>query len=124
MKKVNTLLTLVMLAVGGYIGFISDLTTTTTAHEVIVPRFTDVPRQSQATFDINLNNNTVSADGIEQNVVVTIRKQDSIIYRTKTKTVEKPVYVKVRETAPMRKKTVSCTNVLKTEMPKSLSIAN
>lgn len=122
MKKVNTLLTLAMLTIGGYIGFMSDLTTPTTAHEVIIPRFTDVPRQSQATFDINLNNNTVSAEGIEQNVVVTIQKRDSIIYRTKT--VDKPVYVKVRETAPVRRKTISCTNVLKTEMPKSLSLAN
>jgi hypothetical protein len=122
MKKVNTLLTLAMLTIGGYIGFVSDLSTASTAHEVIVPRFTDVPRQSQATFDINLNNNTVSAEGIEQNVVVTIQKRDSIIYRTKT--VDKPVYVKVRETRPMRQKMSSCTDVLKTEMPKSLSLAN
>lgn len=122
MKRINTLLTLAMLTIGGYIGFMSDLSTTSTAHEVIVPRFTDVPRQSQATFDINLNNNTVSAEGIEQNVVVTIQKRDSIIYRTKT--VDRPVYVKVRETRPMRQKTVSCTSVLKTEMPKSLSLAN
>lgn len=111
-----------MLTIGGYIGFVSDLSTASTAHEVIVPRFTDVPRQSQATFDINLNNNTVSAEGIEQNVVVTIQKRDSIIYRTKT--VDKPVYVKVRETRPMRQKMSSCTDVLKTEMPKSLSLAN
>lgn len=102
MKKTLVLLTLAMMCFGGYIGYSTNYVETATANEVTIPRFVDVPRTNQFSLDINLNKNTVTCNGTEQNVKVNIERKDSIIYKTRvvTKTVNK--YVERRNHFPLR----------------------
>lgn len=98
MKRFEGILTLAMLVLGGYIGYVNDITNTATANEtLIIPRFTDVPR-TKTGFDLNidLNSNKVVVSQ-DENFSVNIQKKDSIIYVPSV--VEKivPYYVKVRE---------------------------
>ena len=87
---------------GGYIGYSTNYVETTTAKEVTIPRFVDVPRTQGFNLDINLNNGFVTCNNQEQDIKVNIERKDSIIYRTRvvTKEITKPV--KVREIPPMR----------------------
>ena len=79
-KKPTVLFTLAMLAFGGYVGFVTNYTNTATAHEYVIPKFTDVPRAKDFNIDINLNNNAVKLNGQsnpEQNINVKIHRQYS-----------------------------------------------
>lgn len=102
MKKTLVLLTFAMMCFGGYIGYSTNYVETATANEVTIPRFVDVPRTNQFNLDINLNKNTVTCNGTEQNVKVNIERKDSVIYKTRvvTKTVNK--YVERRNHFPLR----------------------
>ena len=51
-KKPTVLFTLAMLAFGGYVGFVTNYTNTATAHEYVIPKFTDVPRTKDFNIDI------------------------------------------------------------------------
>ena len=102
MKKTLVLLTLAMMGFGGYIGYTTNYVNTTTANEVTIPRFVDVPRTNGFNLDINLNNGTVTCNNQEQNVNVRIERKDSIIYQTRFVTKEITKHVKVREMPPMR----------------------
>ena len=62
-KKPTVLFTLAMLAFGGYVGFVTNYTNTATAHEYVIPKFTDVPRTKDFNIDINLNNNAIKLNG-------------------------------------------------------------
>ena len=102
MKKTLVLLTLAMMGFGGYVGYTTNYVNTTTANEVTVPRFVDVPRTQGFNLDINLNNGTVTCNNQEQDVKVNIERKDSIVYRTRvvTKTVVK--HVERRNHFPLR----------------------
>lgn len=104
MKKTLVLLTLAMMGFGGYIGYTTNYVNTTTANEVTIPRFVDVPRTNGFNLDINLNNGTVTCNNQEQNVNVKIERKDSIIYRTRVVTREVAKHVKVREVPALREK--------------------
>lgn len=102
MKKTLVLLTLAMMGFGGYVGYSTNYVETTTAHEVTIPRFVDIPRTQGFNLDINLNKNTVTCNSTEQGVNVNIERKDSIIYRTRVVTKEVTKHVKVREMPAMR----------------------
>lgn len=110
--KIKTVLfaTLFMLGFGAYIGYANDKPPT--IKEVVIPRFTDVPKPQGFNFDINLNKNTVTCNSTEQDVKVTIQKKDSIVYKHVTSIVEKPVYVERRMHIPVKRRASSCTDVL------------
>ena len=128
-KRPTILFTLAMLVFGGYIGFVTNYTNTATAHEYVIPKFTDVPRAKDFNIDINLNNNAIKLDGQsnpEQNINVEINKKDSIIYLTRASIVEKEVlkYIKVREIPPFMipKAQTNCTDVLRSYIQQSEKI--
>lgn len=102
MKKTLVLLTLAMMGFGGYVGYTTNYVNTTTANEVTVPQFVDVPRTQGFNLDINLNNGYVTCNSQEQDVNVKIERKDSIVYRTRvvTKTVVK--HVERRNHFPLR----------------------
>lgn len=102
MKKTLVIATIAMLGFGGYIGYTTNYTTTATAHELTIPRFVDVPKQTGFDLNINLNKNTVECNSTEQGVNVNIERKDSIVYRTKivTKTINK--YIERRNHFPLR----------------------
>lgn len=101
MKKRTTILaTLAMLTFGGYVGYVTNYTKKAIAHEYVIPKFTEIPRNN-LNIDINLNKNAIAikGDNPEQDINVNIQKKDSIVYLTSVveKKVEVPVYIKVRE---------------------------
>lgn len=108
---------------GGYIGYTTNYVNTTTANEVTIPRFVDVPRTNGFNLDINLNNGTVTCNNQEQNINVRIERKDSIIYRTRVVTKEITKYVKVKELPPMRFKRQNLTELCNVK-PNSLRIQN
>lgn len=115
-KRPTVLITLAMLAFGGYVGFVTNYTNTATAHEYVIPKFTDVPRAKDFNIDINLNNNAVKLNGQsnpEQNINVEIKKKDSIIYLTSIVEKKVPKYIKVRELPSVKENKTSCTDILK-----------
>lgn len=107
MKKTLVLLTLAMMGFGGYVGYTTNYVNTTTANEVAIPRFVDIPRTQGFNLDINLNNGLVTCDSQEQDIKVNVQRKDSIIYKTRvvTRNVvhEIPKRVRgLREMPPMR----------------------
>lgn len=106
MKKTLVLLTLAMMGFGGYVGYTTNYVNTTTANEVTIPRFVDIPRTQGFNLDINLNNGLVTCNSQEQDVNVNVQRKDSIIYKTRvvTRNVVHDIirHVKVREMPPMR----------------------
>ena len=106
MKKTLVLLTLAMMGFGGYVGYTTNYVNTTTANEVTIPRFVDIPRTQGFNLDINLNNGYVTCNSQEQGVNVKIERKDSIIYRTRVvtkeviKNVERRNHFPLRETKP------------------------
>ena len=108
---------------GGYVGYTTNYVNTTTANEVILPRYVDVPRTQGFNLDINLNNGTVAYNNQEQDIKVNIERKDSIIYRTRVVTKEVPKYVKVREMPPMRFKRQNLVELCKMK-PNSQRIQN
>lgn len=117
-KKPTVLVTLAMLAFGGYIGFVTNYTNTATAHEYVIPKFTDIPRAKDFNINIDLNNNAIKLNGQsnpEQDINVEIKKKDSIIYLTSVveKKVEVPKYIRVREMPSVKENKTSCTDILK-----------
>ena len=108
MKKTLVLLTLAMMGFGGYVGYTTNYVNTTTANEVTIPRFVDIPRTQGFNLDINLNNGLVTCNSQEQDVNVNVQRKDSIIYKTRviTRNVVHEItkHVKVREMPPMRLK--------------------
>lgn len=117
-KRPTVLITLAMLAFGGYVGFVTNYTNIATAHEYVIPKFTDVPRAKDFNINIDLNNNAIKLDGQsnpEQNINVEIKKKDSIIYLTSVveKKVEVPKYIRVREMPSVKENKTSCTDILK-----------
>lgn len=114
-KKPTVLFTLAMLAFGGYVGFVTNYTNTATAHEYVIPKFTDAPRTKDFNIDINLNNNAIKLNGQsnpEQNINVEIKKKDSIIYLTSVVEKEVPKYIKVRELPSVKENKTTCTDIL------------
>lgn len=115
-KRPTFLFTLAMLAFGGYIGFVTNYTNTATAHEYVIPRFTDILRaKTDLNIDINLNKNAVAINGNnpEQNINVEIQKKDSIIYLTSVVEKEVPKYIRVRELPSVKENKTSCKDILK-----------
>lgn len=102
MKKTLVLLTLAMMGFGGYVGYTTNYVNTTTANEVTVPRFVDVPRTQGFNLDINLNNGYVTCNSQEQDVNVKIERKDSIIYQTRVVTKEVIKNVERRNHFPLR----------------------
>lgn len=102
MKKTLVLLTLAMMGFGGYIGYTTNYVNTTTANEVTIPRFVDVPRTNGFNLDINLNNGIVTCNNQEQNISVRIERKDSIVYRTRVVTKEVIKHVERRHHFPLR----------------------
>ena len=123
MKRNLVLLTLAMMGFGGYIGYTTNYVNTTTANEVTIPRFVDVPRTNGFNLDINLNNGTVTCNNQEQDINVRIERKDSIIYRTRVVTREVTKHVKVRELPPMRYKKQNLIELCNVK-PNSLRIQN
>ena len=107
MKKTLVLLTLAMMGFGGYVGYTTNYVNTTTANEVTIPRFVDIPRTQGFNLDINLNNGLVTCNSQEQDIKVNVQRKDSIIYKTRvvTRNVVHEITKQVRglrEMPPMR----------------------
>jgi len=102
MKKTLVLLTLAMMGFGGYVGYSTNYVETTTANEVTIPRFVDIPRTQGFNLDINLNNGLVTCNSQEQDVNVKIECKDSIIYKTRFVTKEVIKNVERRNHFPLR----------------------
>lgn len=100
MKKTLVLLTLAMMGFGGYVGYTTNYVNPTTANEVTLPRFVDIPRTQGFDFNINLNKNTIDCNSTEQGIKVIIERKDSIVYKTKTITKNVIKYVKTRDIPP------------------------
>lgn len=103
-NKVLVLLTLAMMGFGGYVGYTTNYVNTTTANEVTIPRFVDIPRTQGFNLDINLNNGHVTCNNQEQDIKVNIERKDSIVYKTRVVTKYVTVPTKVREMPPLRER--------------------
>lgn len=114
MNRLTALATLAILAFGGYIGYSTNYVEPATANEIVLPRFTDIPRNTGFNLDINLNKNAVSyQNSTEQDIKVNVQKKDSIVYKYKylVKYKEPKCYV-IRMVPPVKPKPVSCSDVL------------
>ena len=89
---------------GGYVGYTTNYVNTTTANEVTIPRFVDIPRTQGFNLDINLNNGHVTCNNQEQDIKVNIERKDSIVYKTRVVTKYVTVPTKVREMPPLRER--------------------
>lgn len=113
MKRINGIITILTIAISGYIGYSTNFVNTATATAVPVESKIILPELPKTGFnlDIDMNTGKVVAN-TSQNIRVDIQKKDSIITRWRTSIVEKPVYkyVRVREiprwAMPKKEKTV------------------
>lgn len=103
-RKFLTIVTLGMIGLGGYIGYMTNYVNPVIAHEATIPRIMDVPQPTGFKLDINLNNGEVTCNSQEQNIEIKIERKDSIIYKTRVVTKEVEKRIKVREMPSMREK--------------------
>lgn len=105
MKKINTIVTLIVLLISGFIGYNTG-PEKANAEPLIVPRFVDVPRANNLSginFNIDLNTGKVVVhDTSESSIKVDIQKKDSIVY--KTRVVYEPKYIRIRELPAVKEK--------------------
>ena len=116
MKRINGIITILTIAISGYIGYSTNFVNTATATAVPVESKIILPELPKTGFnlDINMNTGKVVANA-SQNIRVDIQKKDSIITRWKTKIVEKPVYIRVRELPRLKKERTIVSSFVNTE---------
>lgn len=117
MKRLEMLSAILLLFICGFIGYSTNYVDTTRAETPIIPKIVEVPK---TTFNLDFNNEQLSADS-KGSIQVNIVKKDSIIYRTKYVEVEKP-YI-VRETMPVRYKYDGLLMPDKTGIPEKINLA-
>lgn len=106
MNKLSGIITILTIAISGYIGFTTNYTNIAKAENVPIVRYTDIPKPLGFNLSIDLNSNSVVANTQSQGINVDITKKDSIVYKYLTKTVEKKKYIRISEQPPVRKPVV------------------
>ena len=117
MKRLEMLSAMLLLFICGFIGYSTNYVDTARAEAPIIPKIVEVPK---TTFNLDFNNEQLSADS-KGSIQVNIVKKDSIIYRTKYVEVEKP-YI-VRETMPVRYKYDGLLMPDETGIPEKINLA-
>lgn len=116
MKRINGIITILTIAISGYIGYSTNFVNTATATAVPVESKIILPELPKTGFNLNIDMNTgkVVANA-SQDVYVDIQKKDSIITRWKTKIVEKPVFIRVRELPRFKEERTFVSSFVKTD---------
>lgn len=98
MKRINGIITILTIAISGYIGYSTNFVNTATATAIPVEKQVILPELPKTGFNLNIDMNTgkVVANA-SQDIHVDIQKKDSIVTRWKTKIVKKPIYIRVKE---------------------------
>lgn len=98
MKRINGIITILTIAISGYIGYSTNFVNTATATAVPVESKIILPELPKTGFNLNIDMNTgkVVANA-SQDIHVDIQKKDSIVTRWKTKIVKEPIYIRVKE---------------------------
>lgn len=123
MKRVNGIITILTIAISGYIGYSTNFVNTATATAIPVEKQVILPELPKTGFNLNIDMNTgkVVANA-SQDIHVDIQKKDSIVTRWKTKIVKKPIYIRVKElprwAMPKEERTVVSSFVKTDEMYK------
>lgn len=123
MKRINGIITILTIAISGYIGYSTNFVNTTTATAIPVEKQVILPELPKTGFNLNIDMNTgkVVANA-SQDIHVDIQKKDSIVTRWKTKIVKKPIYIRVKElprwAMPKEERTVVSSFVKTDEMYK------
>lgn len=123
MKRINGIITILTIAISGYIGYSTNFVNTATATAIPVEKQVILPELPKTGFNLNINMNTgkVVANA-SQDIHVDIQKKDSIVTRWKTKIVKKPIYIRVKElprwAMPKEERTVVSSFVKTDEMYK------
>lgn len=123
MKRINGIITILTIAISGYIGYSTNFVNTATATAIPVEKQVILPELPKTGFNLNIDMNTgkVVANA-SQDIHVDIQKKDSIVTRWKTKIVKKPIYIRVKElprwAMPKEERTVVSSFVKTDEMYK------
>lgn len=123
MKHINGIITILTIAISGYIGYSTNFVNTATATTIPVEKQVILPELPKTGFNLNIDMNTgkVVANA-SQDIHVDIQKKDSIVTRWKTKIVKKPIYIRVKElprwAMPKEERTVVSSFVKTDEMYK------
>ena len=123
MKRINGIITILTIAISGYIGYSTNFVNTATATAIPVESKVILPELPKTGFNLNIDMNTgkVVANA-SQDVYVDIQKKDSIITRWKTKIVEKPVFIRVRELPRFKEKRTFVSSFVKTDEMRKLAL--
>lgn len=90
MKKHFGIITILTIAISGWIGYSTNFTTEVKANDnPIIFAYTDIPKPTGFNLFIDLNKNEVVANTSDK-INVDIKKKDSIVYQTKIKYVKVP----------------------------------
>lgn len=123
MKRINGIITILTIAISGYIGYSTNFVNTATATAIPVEKQVILPELPKTGFNLNIDMNTgkVVANA-SQDIHVDIQKKDSIVTRWKTKIVKKPIYIRVKElprwAMPKEERTIVSSFVKTDEMYK------
>lgn len=102
-NRLNAIITIIVIALSGYIGFMTNYVNSTKATNSPPLVITDVPKPTGFSFNIDLNSNKVVANTLPKSgISVDITKRDSIVYVPKY--VNKIKLVRVTEQPPVRRK--------------------
>lgn len=107
MKRLSGIITILTIAISGYIGYTTNYTNK--ANATVTPPvlvYTDVPKPQGFNLNIDLNTNRVVANTQSKDINVDITKKDSIVYKYITKRIETPRYIRISEQPPVRKPVV------------------
>lgn len=123
MKRINGIITILTIAISGYIGYSTNFVNTATATAIPVESKVILPELPKTGFNLNIDMNTgkVVANA-SQDVYVDIQKKDSIITRWKTRIVEKPVFIRVRELPRVKKERTFVSSFVKTDEMHKLAL--
>lgn len=107
MKRLSGIITILTIAISGYIGYTTNYTNK--ANATVTPSvlvYTDVPKPQGFNLNIDLNTNRVVANTQSKDINVDITKKDSIVYKYITKRIETLRYIRISEQPPVRKPVV------------------
>lgn len=116
MKRINGIITILTIAISGYIGYSTNFVNTATATAIPVESKVILPELPKTGFNLNIDMNTgkVVANA-SRDVYIDIQKKDSIITRWKTRIVEKPVFIRVRELPRVKRERTFVSSFVKTD---------
>lgn len=102
MKRLSGIITIFVMLLSGYIGYVTNYTNTSTASPPVVKYYPE-PKPYGFDLNIDLNHGRVVANA-QSDIKVNVTRKDSIIYKVIPKVIEKTKIVRVSEQPPVRKK--------------------